>query len=43
MGQSDIWAPVLYVTLLIGSLLLFSHFYRKRIACKLRNLGNISN
>jgi translocation protein SEC66 len=32
MGQTDIWAPVLYVTLLIGSLLLFSHFYRKKIA-----------
>jgi len=34
MGQTDIWAPVLYVTLLIGSLLLFSHFYRKKIAGK---------
>jgi len=34
MGQADIWAPVLYVTLLIGSLLLFSHFYRKKIAGK---------
>jgi len=32
MGRTDIWAPVLYVSLLIGALSIFSYFYRKRAA-----------
>jgi len=34
MAQADIWAPVLYVALLIGSLGIFSHFYRKRLSAR---------
>jgi len=32
MAQTDIWAPVLYVTILIGALYAFSYIYRKRVA-----------
>jgi len=32
MGRTDIWVPVIYVSLLIGALSIFSYFYRKRAA-----------
>ena len=33
--MASVLVPVLYLVVLVGSLLVFSNYYRKRVACEL--------